>query len=109
MKNVFPSMLNQIKFNYVSWKRFLNPAFDQYHRTTRVPEYSVVSILGGESEINFIEKALSGHETYNRGVSGQTPSELLEFANIVATPSSYTKKSGWLLNNFPSNLEQANA
>jgi len=109
MHNVFKkhSILNQLKFNIVSWKRFLNPAFDQYHRTTRVPEYSVVSVLGGDSEMNFITKALGKHAIYSHEVFGQTASELLDFANSVATPKSYETSSGWVLNNFPANLEQA--
>lgn len=57
--------------------------------------------------MNFITKALGKHAIYSHEVFGQTASELLDFANSVATPKSYETSSGWVLNNFPANLEQA--
>lgn len=87
--------------------RIWNPYWDQYHRTTRVPPFSIVSVLGSDSELNFTEKALASHQVLPNENHGQTASELLDFANKVATPTDYAKKAGFLVYNFPANLEQA--
>lgn len=90
------------KFN-----RGWNPYYDQYHRTTRIPAFSVVSVIGSDSELNFTQKALSSHQVLEYEHHGQTASELLAFANKVSAPTDYEKKSGYLVYNFPANLQQA--
>ena len=106
MKQGFTSVVQMIRNSRMRMNRVYNPGWDQMHRTTRVPEFSVVSVLGGESDVSFVHKALNLHARHTGEVLGQNEEELLDFANRMATPVSYEQRSGHLLHNFPSNLEQ---
>ena len=37
-------------------KTWTNPYWDQMHRTTRIPEFSVVSVLGAPCQFEFVQK-----------------------------------------------------
>ena len=109
MKTGFMSAMQYLRIKRTGWNNLLNPAWDQFHRSTRVPQFSVISVLGTGSESNFVAKALQQHDVYSDQVFGQTGVELIDFANQVAEPSSWGKKSGYILTSFPANLEQAQA
>ena len=85
----FPGRLTTVEMHIRNLKVTWNPYWDQYHRTTRVPDFSMVSVFGDSNYKGFVQSVLNSHAPVLEGTTSETPNDLVGFANKVGASNTW--------------------